>query len=448
MEPINYLGMMPNIDLGKSLLTGLQTGISLRNIQQQQEERALAMQKQQAALDRQNQYAIDLQRAHTLRTPEAFAELTTAYPEQREAFKQSWDMLSADQKKHEYSQGVQVHMALQSKNIPVAKKILETNIQALESSGQDAGGLKQIAEAIETDPESAYTLTGLYLSSVDPDQWGKVVENYTKQKKSPFEIREAEAKAGKEESEQIIKGIQAEQAPILEASKTKEQVAKTTTAESEALYSEKKQKLTVAKLGAEIGLTNAQIAEAQAKAAKARTEGAAAAGFILPPDKRFDMTKKLRDEYLRETKPFWEVKDAYNRVVAAQNTGVGDIALIFGYMKMLDPGSVVREGEFATASNSGGVPATIQNLYNKALNGERLTSGQRKTFVGQAKKLYENAGIREREVRKGIQNVASPYGIREEEVFYTKSPVPGKQDKAKERKSMSSKDIAKKLGDI
>jgi hypothetical protein len=36
-------------------------------------------------------------------------------------------------------------------------------------------------------------------------------------------------------------------------------------------------------------------------------------------------------------------------------------------MKMLDPTSVVREGEFATAQNAASIPIKIVNMYNKAL---------------------------------------------------------------------------------
>ena len=34
----------------------------------------------------------------------------------------------------------------------------------------------------------------------------------------------------------------------------------------------------------------------------------------------------------------------------------GDMALIFSYMKMLDPNSTVREGEYATAQDAGSIP--------------------------------------------------------------------------------------------
>jgi hypothetical protein len=50
-----------------------------------------------------------------------------------------------------------------------------------------------------------------------------------------------------------------------------------------------------------------------------------------------------------------------------------DIALIFKYMKTLDPNSVVRETEFQTVGNAGGLPTQIQNIYNSYTTGNKLT---------------------------------------------------------------------------
>ena len=38
-----------------------------------------------------------------------------------------------------------------------------------------------------------------------------------------------------------------------------------------------------------------------------------------------------------------------------QNSGAGDIATVYQFMKALDPTSVVRETEFSTAANSAGL---------------------------------------------------------------------------------------------
>ena len=112
----------------------------------------------------------------------------------------------------------------------------------------------------------------------------------------------------------------------------------------------------------------------------------------LPPrvgPKAFEPEEKLRKEFNAATKPHQEVRQSYNRLLAAKDTAAGDIALIFGYMRMLDPGSVVREGEFATAQNAAGIPDMVRNMYNRALSGERLNPNQRGQFKDQASSIYE-----------------------------------------------------------
>jgi len=72
-------------------------------------------------------------------------------------------------------------------------------------------------------------------------------------------------------------------------------------------------------------------------------------------------------------------------------TGPASIALVFKFMKALDPTSVVREGEFATAENSAGVPESIGNIYNKLVRGERLGDVQIEQFIQTAKDLSDSS---------------------------------------------------------
>jgi len=90
--------------------------------------------------------------------------------------------------------------------------------------------------------------------------------------------------------------------------------------------------------------------------------------------------------------PFITIGQAYKKIETAANnpSAAGDISLIFGYMKLLDPASVVREGEFATAQNAGSIPQSIYGMYNKALNGERLAPSIRSDFLNQAKNLISS----------------------------------------------------------
>lgn len=71
--------------------------------------------------------------------------------------------------------------------------------------------------------------------------------------------------------------------------------------------------------------------------------------------------------------------------------GPASISMVYKFMKSLDPTSVVREGEFATAANSGGVPEAVLNFYNKVRTGERLPEPVIQEFVNTAKQLANTA---------------------------------------------------------
>jgi hypothetical protein len=69
------------------------------------------------------------------------------------------------------------------------------------------------------------------------------------------------------------------------------------------------------------------------------------------------------------------------RAAAADASGAGDLSLLYAYMKLLDPNSVVRESEFAQAAKAGSLPAQIQGFASRVVNGERLTPEVRAQFL-------------------------------------------------------------------
>lgn len=92
-----------------------------------------------------------------------------------------------------------------------------------------------------------------------------------------------------------------------------------------------------------------------------------------------------------DIKDFIAIRDGFERI----KTGVtldnaqGDLALLFGYMRMLDPNSVVRETEFANAEAAMGYAQKVLNLPAKFFKGDRLTSEARTDFQKAADRLYD-----------------------------------------------------------
>lgn len=90
---------------------------------------------------------------------------------------------------------------------------------------------------------------------------------------------------------------------------------------------------------------------------------------------------------------FDKVDAAVNKIrLAASNpstTPFQDMSSIFGFMKVLDPGSTVREGEYATVQKSAGVPDRVRNLYNAVWAGQKLTPDQRQQLLQSAEENYQ-----------------------------------------------------------
>jgi hypothetical protein len=110
----------------------------------------------------------------------------------------------------------------------------------------------------------------------------------------------------------------------------------------------------------------------------------------------FKDEKELRQEYLGLTKDYKIIQSAWRSIRSAGErketdppSPASDMALIFGFMKLLDPNSTVREGEYATAQNATGIPGRVMNAYNKAIDGVILNIDQRNDFLGQSKKQYD-----------------------------------------------------------
>lgn len=98
----------------------------------------------------------------------------------------------------------------------------------------------------------------------------------------------------------------------------------------------------------------------------------------------------MRDDFTKQSQPYIVVRDAYQRVQASRGdkTAAGDMALLYSYMKLLDPTSAVRETEYANAENAAGVPERIRNLFNKAKDGQFLDDKQRDQFRSTADGLF------------------------------------------------------------
>ena len=396
--PINYGVDIP--DPSQAFLQAFKTGTAIT-------ETRMAQEKAQREAEQQQLISQAFQR---LRQPGAtakdYADLAMMLPEtQAKAVRESFSMINADQQQNALTQAGQVFSAFKSGKPEIAVGLIERQIEAKRNSGDEAGAkfLETWRDVAKENPKAAEDYFGFTISQIPGGD--KVIagavqleEDRRKTQLQPFKLRQETADA-------IIKEAEAKFAPQkfgLEIDLTKSQI-------EQARAARRAQDAAAAKSGAE--------------AARARAEADQMAAGIIPVEKRPEAEGKFRKEYSDQTKGYQEVKSAYGRVLASDQTAAGDIALIFNYMKMLDPGSVVREGEFATAQNAGGIDAKVYNLYNQLVSGERLKPEQRKMFTKQAERLYGQAQTQEAQVRQGIERIAKGYGLNTANIFYTPTEV-------------------------
>lgn len=139
---------------------------------------------------------------------------------------------------------------------------------------------------------------------------------------------------------------------------------------------------------------------------------------VAAKQQAFANESQMRERNDKGLKGFYELQDAFGSILASaqEASGPSDIALVTKFMKVLDPGSVVREGEFITARESGSFTTSMKNIIEKAGSGEILQPEQRKAFVKAAYNLYEKATDRYN-TKKGVYGtLAKHYGLNPEMV--------------------------------
>jgi hypothetical protein len=111
------------------------------------------------------------------------------------------------------------------------------------------------------------------------------------------------------------------------------------------------------------------------------------------------------------------IAESAKKIISSSDTGAGDMSLLYGYMKLLDPGSAVRESEFATAAQSGSLPQQIQGWASKIISGERLPASTRKQFKDEARNIVKAQTERYEETAKPYRRLAETAGVRPEDVI-------------------------------
>lgn len=183
--------------------------------------------------------------------------------------------------------------------------------------------------------------------------------------------------------------------------------------------------------------------EAQARALADRDIGMSGADV-------FKREKDLRSEFQSQIKPIIDVSNSYEKALKASqsDTAQGDIALIFSFMKILDPDSAVRESEYATAENAASIPDRVKNIFNRTKDGTRLTAAQRANIMAEIGNSYEPYRKQYQQHIGMYSELASKYGLDPEKVTVVPElpEILRPQKETKAVQEMTDDEILKLLG--
>lgn len=115
---------------------------------------------------------------------------------------------------------------------------------------------------------------------------------------------------------------------------------------------------------------------------------------------QFDQAARMQRQFTAESAGYIGARDNWGKVLLASQGGTpqADMAMIFSFMRMLDPDSVVREGEYATAEETRGIAESVRTAYNRAIDGFRLGPEQREGFLAEARRIFITAQAQQDEL--------------------------------------------------
>ena len=335
INPVNY--MIQSADPLSKGIEGYGQMLSLRGAQNQLKQQAFAQAQAQAQAKRQEQLRADMATYAQNPTMEGIQKLRATYPEAK-ALDKIFESKTEEQKRNTANRALELIAIIDSGKTDILKSELTSEIEALDKRGQveDARRKRTLIKLLDTE-------NNIGLSSI----------------KSAL-LAEGEAATGGKFSDMY-----------------KAETARTEGQQGVVLKER------------ELLLKDRELTQKQENDLTAKLQA---------------MSKNIKDEQTRiqsqenllfkqfdpKVTKFNEIVNAKNKIQASlnKNNSTGDLAGIFAFMKVLDPGSVVREGEFQNAEKSIGLLQKVGIYPNKLLKGDKLTKKARKQFIETARNLF------------------------------------------------------------
>lgn len=160
----------------------------------------------------------------------------------------------------------------------------------------------------------------------------------------------------------------------------------------------------------------------------ARAGKAEISNTVTFPKEQFKNERDLRNDFqsLPTTKAYKEVQTSYDQINTALSnpSAANDLVAATKFMKLLDPGSVVRESELGMAMAATGMMDRVMNYANMVKTGQKLTDQQRADFSAAASELFKAAQGRFNESAAEYQGMAKDYGLNPERITKVSKELP------------------------
>jgi hypothetical protein len=316
-------------------------------------------------------------------------------------------------------------------NPETAKTILQNRIDA-ETNPQQKLAWQDMLKTINISPKIAADNVELLGTAAFGKDWYEGITKVREERRTaalaPSKVIEARAKADQAVADATTAQATAGNAAEKATADAARAMAEAQKAAVDAKFAEQITLADLKKKAADLGLTKAQTGSALAQARnlslqskRAVLELEALKAGTPDPAKAFDQEEKLRKEYQARTKAYSALGSTYEKMKSSSEvqTGPGDIALITGFMKMLDEESVVRETEFALARDTAGLYEGLKNQAQKLQSGQlfKLESKQRNEYTDLAKKYLDSAQKKAGDDKKALGVVVKNYKLNPDNVF-------------------------------
>jgi hypothetical protein len=149
--------------------------------------------------------------------------------------------------------------------------------------------------------------------------------------------------------------------------------------------------------------------------------------------KGFDNEMSLKKSFAAEPvyKAYGEMQSAYGQINDSLKAAspAGDLAAATKFMKLLDPGSVVRESELGMAMAASGALDRATNYAQLRISGEKLTPTQREDFAKLSRELFSTATTAYNTKRGEFEQMGSAYGLDANRALGAPAKMPSKNIK-------------------